>query len=66
MAKNSQLLVDVGQGLALAIGLPTLASWNESSRPRNAKRGTFGFNIETKSLEYFDGEAWFRALMRTV
>jgi hypothetical protein len=65
MAKNSQLLVDIGQGLALAIGLPTLASWNESSRPKNAKRGTFGFNIETKSLEYFDGEAWFRAFMKT-
>lgn len=64
MAKNSQLLVDIGQGLALAIGLPTLASWNENTRPKNAKRGTFGFNIDSKSLEYFDGESWFRASMK--
>lgn len=63
MAKNSQLLVDIGQGMSLAIGLPTLASWNVSSRPKNAKRGTFGFNMETHSLEYFNGEVWFRAPM---
>jgi hypothetical protein len=61
MAKNSQLLVDIGQGLSLAIGLPTLASWDKNSRPKNAKRGTFGFNLETNCLEYFDGEVWFRA-----
>lgn len=64
MAKNSQLLLEIGQGFALAIGLPSIASWNIVSRPKNAKRGTFGYNLETQSLEYFDGEVWFRAPMK--
>ena len=65
MAKNTQLLVDIGQAFALAIGLPTLASWGIGSRPKNAKRGTFGFNTETNALEYFDGEVWFKAAMKS-
>jgi hypothetical protein len=64
MAKNSQLLVDIGQGLALAMGLPTIASWKTSTRPKNAKRGTFGFNSETNSLEYWNGQDWYRVQMK--
>ena len=63
MAKNSQFLVDIGKGLSLRVGLPTIASWNTASRPKNAKRGTFGFNLETNSLEYWNGTAWFTVLM---
>lgn len=66
MAKNSQILLDIGQGLTLAIGLPTLATWDKKSRPKDAKRGTFGFNAETSCLEYFDGEDWFQAQMKSV
>lgn len=64
MAKNSQLLVDLGQGLSLAIGLPTIAVWTTVTRPKNARRGTFGFNQDTSSLEYWNGRAWFRAQMK--
>ena len=63
MTKNSQLLVDIGKGLSLAIGLPTIGSWKTSTRPVNAKRGTFGFNTETSSLEYWNGSDWFRVQM---
>jgi hypothetical protein len=64
MTKNSQLLVDIGQGLSLAIGLPLIASWKTNSRPKNAKRGTFGFNQDTNSLEYWTGDTWYRVQMK--
>lgn len=63
MEKNAPLLVEIGQGLSILLGLPTLASWDIKERPKNAKRGTFGFNTETKSLEYWDGTSWFAAVM---
>lgn len=63
MAKNSPLLIDLGQGLSLMIGLPTISSWNNTNRPKNAKAGTFGFNTQTKSLEYWDGTEWYSAEM---
>ena len=63
MPKNSPLLVDIGQGLSLMIGLPTITFWNTKGRPKKAKRGTFGFNFETNNLEYWDGAQWFQAPM---
>ena len=63
MAKNQPLLIDIGQGLSLMIGLPTIASWQTKNRPKHAKRGTFGFNLDTKSLEYNDGTDWYSAKM---
>jgi len=63
MAKNSQLLIDIGQGLSLMLGLPTIASWNNEERPKNARAGTFGFNTQTQSLEYWDGTNWYGARM---
>lgn len=64
MAKNSPLIIDIGQGLSLMVGLPTIASWKTNERPRNAKRGTFGFNIQTQKLEYWSGSAWYAASMK--
>lgn len=63
MAKNQPLLIDIGQGLSLMIGLPTIASWKTKDRPNTPKRGIFGFNTDTKSLEYFDGKDWYSAKM---
>ncbi len=63
MAKNNQILLDIGKGLTLAVGLPTIGIWEGSNRPKNAKRGTLGFNTETNSVEFFDGTIWFRAQM---
>lgn len=56
-------MIDIGQGLSLMIGLPTISSWKTRERPQNVKRGTLGFNSQTKSLEYYDGKNWLEAPM---
>lgn len=61
MPKTSTILVDIGEGLSLMLGIPTLASWKTSERPEDAKNGTFGFNSQSKSLEYWDGKSWWEA-----
>ncbi len=63
MPKNSSLLIDIGQGIMMTLGFPTLILWNTDSRPKNPRRGTFGFNTETSSLEFFDGSSWFTGSM---
>lgn len=61
MPKGSPLIVEIGQGISLMVGMPTISSWKTGTRPKKAKRGTFGFNIETNSLEYCDGTDWYEA-----
>ncbi|OGG27507.1 hypothetical protein A3A64_01740 [Candidatus Gottesmanbacteria bacterium RIFCSPLOWO2_01_FULL_48_11] len=61
MAKKFPVLIDIGQGLSLMAGLPTIATWDTSKRPKKTKQGTLGFNTQTNTLEYFDGESWFAA-----
>ncbi len=63
MPENAPLFVDIGQGLSIMIGLPTIASWDTKGRPKEPKIGTFGFNTQTKNLEYWDGAAWFAAAL---
>jgi hypothetical protein len=63
MAKNTQLLVDLGQGLSMMIGLPRIAVWDTSSRPKKPKQGMIGYNSKTNSLEYFNGSNWYEAGM---
>ena len=65
MVISHPIFVDIGKGLSLMTGLPTIISWNTKQRPQNAKRGTFGFNSQTNNLEYFDGSDWFAASMST-
>lgn len=63
MTKKSPLLVDIGHGLSIMTGLPVISSWDTNGRPKKPKKGTLGFNNETNSLEYWDGETWLSALM---
>lgn len=63
MPNSQQLLVDIGEGLSIMIGLPTIASWETRDRPKKVKTGTLGFNIQTNSLEYYDGSHWYEGLM---
>ncbi|MBI2049643.1 hypothetical protein HYT32_01935 [Candidatus Roizmanbacteria bacterium] len=63
MQKSSPLLLNLGQDLSIMIGLPKIASWKTAERPKKPKRGTFGFNVQTNNLEYFDGTDWFAAAM---
>ena len=66
MPKNSQVLVDIGQGLFLMLGFPRIATWKTEDRPKKVKIGTFGFNIQTNNLEFWDGGQWFGAAMDEV
>ena len=63
MPNNQPLLLDIGEGLSIMLGLPTIASWNQKNKPKKAKLGTFGFNIQTNCLEYWDGKNWLEANM---
>jgi len=63
MLNNRQLLIDIGQGLSLMVGLPTIITWKTADRPKNATSGTFGFNLQTKNLEYWNGSSWLVAPM---
>lgn len=63
MIKNQPILIDIGQGLSLAVGLSAISNWTTAERPKKPKRGTFGFNSDTNSLEYNDGSSWFQAQM---
>lgn len=61
MATKFPVLINLGQGLSMLAGFPTIAAWKTSKRPKRAKRGTFGINTETNTLEYFDGSDWYGA-----
>lgn len=64
MAKNpSPIFVNIGQGLSMMVGLPTLTTWETATRPKHPKKGTFGFNTQTYTLEYWDGNAWYGCQM---
>jgi len=63
MPNNQTLLVNLGRGLSLAAGLPTITSWNTRGRPKKPKMGTFGFNSQTSNLEYWNGTNWLAAAM---
>lgn len=63
MAQSSQLYIDIGQGFSLAVGLPTIPTWETATRPEAPKRGMLGFNSQTKQLEFWDGAGWLVAKM---
>jgi hypothetical protein len=63
MQRNYPLLLNIGQNLFLMLGVPKIASWKTEERPKKAKQGTLGFNLQTNSLEYYDGSNWFAAYM---
>ena len=65
MSINSPTYIEIGQGLSLMIGLPTISQWTNQKRPKNAKKGTFGFNADTSSVEYWDGKFWYQARLYT-
>lgn len=60
---SSSFLMGIG-GLSLMLGLPKINYWDTSGRPKKAKLGTFGYNSQTNSLEYFNGSYWLSAPLR--
>jgi len=63
MSINKQLLIDIGDNLYIPVGLPTISSWNSKKRPKRPGAGTFGYNTQTNTLEYFDGSNWYGGSM---
>jgi len=63
MPRNSPLMLEIADGLSIMLGLPTIPSWKIQNRPKKPKMGTFGYNSQTQSLEYWDGKNWFAASM---
>lgn len=63
---RTSIIMDLGQGFSLALGLPAINSWETKDRPKNPKRGSFGFNSQTNSLEYYNGIFWLEAGMTEV
>ncbi len=59
MAKGYNYFVDLGNGLSMMVGLPVIPIWQTKERPKKAKKGTFGFNSQTNSLEYWNGKNWY-------
>jgi hypothetical protein len=43
---------------AIGSNQETIPSWNNAGRPAKAKPGTFGYNIQTHNLEYWNGSTW--------
>ena len=60
---RSSLFVNLGQDLSMMIGIPTIPVWDSMKRPERPKRGTLGFNMKTRNLEYWDGSDWYVAQM---
>lgn len=58
---NTSIMMNLGQGFSLALGLPAINSWETKDRPKKPKRGVFGFNSQTNSLEYYNGSYWLEA-----
>jgi len=50
------------------LGLEALSipSWNTTGRPKKAKKGTFGFNVESKKLEFWNGTSWLGLPMKKI
>ena len=61
MSKNSPLFIDVGQGMSLPVGLPTVSCWETLKRPKKPTKGTIGLNTQTNSLEFWNGTSWLVA-----
>ena len=61
MAIKQPIFKRIGQDMYLQTGLPTIISWDNKTRPKKARVGTLGFNVQTNSIEYYDGTYWVAA-----
>jgi hypothetical protein len=56
----------LGQGASTTFSQNRIPAWNTPGRPEKAKLGTMGFNIQTESLEYWDGKNWLKLPMKKI
>jgi len=56
----------LGGGVSFMVGNQRIPSWNSTGRPKNPKLATFGYNFETKNLEYWTGLTWLKLPMKKI
>jgi len=69
MARNFSVFsrtITAGQGASALLGLERIPSWNAAGRPKKAREGIFGFNSQTKNLEYWNGSVWLKLRMKKI
>ncbi|QQG47682.1 MAG: hypothetical protein HY044_01170 [Candidatus Woesebacteria bacterium] len=67
--RNPQIIsrkITATQQLFGPIEQKVIPSWNIAGRPKNVKKGTFGFNFQTNHLEYWNGSAWLKLPMKKI
>jgi hypothetical protein len=67
--RNQQLVnreIATKFGISAPLVQKTIPSWNNPGRPKKAKIGTFGFNIQTANLEYWNGSNWLKLKLRKI
>jgi len=70
--KNNQVVTRGPEASLISVGLTShsaqnlfrISEWNELGRPKRVKPGTIGFNIDTKSIEIWNGESWLVLQMK--
>jgi len=69
LLRNRQLVdraVAARFGVSAPLVQQTIPSWNTLGRPKKPKEATIGFNLETLSLDYWNGSAWLTLKMRKI
>jgi hypothetical protein len=67
--KNQQLVnreISTKFGVSAPLIQRAIPTWNIPGRPKDPKVGTFGFNMQTKNLEYWTGGNWLILPMRKI
>jgi hypothetical protein len=58
--------VSAVQGITGPLLQERIPSWNSSGRPKKVRPGTFGFNFQTRHLEYWNGKRWQKLAMKKI
>lgn len=56
---NRNYFIKLGGGLWTQLSKLRMPTWGTNTRPDTPKEGTYGYNIETNTLEIYDGTAWY-------
>jgi hypothetical protein len=63
MARNNVILGKSPTSVKVVQRIP---SWNTPGRPEKAKAGVFGFNSQTRKLEFRNGSRWLKLSMKKI
>jgi hypothetical protein len=67
--KNTTIIdnqFEMPKGIPMRKHQSRIPSWNNLGRPKKVKAGTFGFNFQTTTLEYWNGIKWLILPMKKI